>query len=331
MKLQTFAAALLASTILAGSADAQQRRYDEWRDPNAPQQVYETPKHTEELVRELKELIRIGRRDRAAAPRFLDDVQAAIDRHEQGEQQARNAAPPVAQTPALQPSPQPVRAANIEDDFSDGDFTNGVTWEVIGGEYFITRRGRLASFVELPKQNNGATSQNEAVIQLFGTLLGGKKQNAPQQQSSEPVSTEAAVILLTREITNAFDLRTRLASDSRAGGTLEIGMFQGADARNGYRIQFTDEGRVRLIRVGRAVRVLQEEAFSFPPLTQDRRPGTYDVRWVRSRRGRMQVFINGVEAIDVADQGFRDDFDGFRMVNADGRHGMDAIRIKMLH
>ncbi len=324
MKRRTTAAILLSGILLTSAADAQQqRRYDEWRDPNQPSAAEKQAEHTEALIMELRELIRIGRRDRAASPRFLDDLEDALSTHRRAQQQVRA-------NPAPQPEPEPERIADFNDDFSDGDFTRGLKWQVARGEFFVTRRGRLASFVELPRQSTGGNNQNEAVIKLFGKLLGA---NTQQQQSSngEPVSNEAAAIFLAKDISNAFDMRMRLASDSRAGGTLEIGVFQGNDGRNGYRVQFTEEGRVKLLRVGRTVKVLQEEAFTFPPLAQDRRPGTYDVRWLRSRRGRMQVFIDGREAIDIADLGFRDDFDGFRMVNAEGRHGMDAIRVKMLN
>lgn len=301
--------------VAIGTASADDRTYEAWKDPDAPAATaYETPEHTEALVQELTELLRAGRRDRAAAPAFLDDLEAALERHRQADRDL------IAAT-----APQPVlpRVADVEDDFSDGDFTSNPTWELARGEFFVARGARLFSFVQAQQADEQPQSDGEAVAKLFGTLLG-----ANQQDSRRDGTTEPSAIFLPAEITNAFDLRTRLMSDVRLGGVLEIGVYQGNRREAGYRLQFSGDGKARLIRVGRNVVILRDAEFSYPPL-QNRRPGTYDVQWVRDRDGQMTVSIDGVVIMRAQDNGFRDDFDGFRMVNAEGRHGMDAIRIVM--
>lgn len=314
--------ALVASAIILGSGAAQsqqQRKYEAWRDPSAPQQAgYQTPEHTERLTRELADLLRVGRRDRAASPQFLDDLRRVLERHRRADQQLIDDTAPV-RAPVIPP-----RVSELEDDFSDGDFTNDPAWELVSGEFFVARGGRLFSFVQ-PQSASRPSSDSDAVVQLFGALLGAKtgNQNSQDQGSSDP-----AAIFLPGKITNAFDLRTQLMSDERTGGVLEIGVFQGQDGKNGYRVQFNGNGELSLIRVGRRVTVLEQARFSFPAV-QNRRPGTYQVRWVRDDRGRMRVIVDSKTLISFTDNGFRDDFDGFRMVNAEGRHAMDRIRIKM--
>lgn len=329
---QSLIATVAATAVmigLAGSANAQSKTYERWQDPDEQQQpAYETPEHTEKLVRELRQLLRAARRDRAAAPAFLDDVEEALKRHRKADQalirnSAQAAAP--APQPAPQPEPTPSRFATIEDDFSDGDFTRNPEWKLVRGEFFVARGGRLFSFVQ-PQSARRPSSDSEAIAQIFGTLLGGNQQtqNNQRQESADP-----AAIFLPRPITNSFEITAQLMSDVREGGVFELGVYQGRDGEAGYRLQFSDDGKVRMIRVGRSTVVLGTANFQYPPRVGGR-PGTYEVLWNRNNRGRMQLFINGVGHMTANDQGFRDDWDGFRLVNAEGRHALDAIRIRMI-
>lgn len=270
-------------------------------------------------MQELRELLRVGRRDRAAAPAFLDDLEKTLNRHRRADQAL------IKDTRRAAPAPLPPRVADIEDDFSDGDFTRNPEWKLVRGEFFIARGSRLFSFVQ-PQSSSQPKTDAEAIGEIFGVLLGGNRQN--QQRQQDRGSAEPAAIFLPGEITNAFEITTRLMSDERTGGVLELGVYQGNQGKNGYRVQFTDEGVARLIRVGRSTVELRDAKFLYPAL-QNGRPGTYDVRWTRDRNGRMSVHLNGTLIMAANDNGFRDNFDGFRLVNAEGRHAMDAIRISM--
>jgi len=299
---------------VGGPAEAQKKRYEEWSDPASGEVVYKTPEHTEKLMRELRQLLKAGRRDRAASPAFLDDLEKAIREHRRADKAlaAETSQPaPVSQTP---------RIADIADDFSDGNYTRNPEWRLVRGEFFVARGNRLFSFVQ--PQSRTSTNDTEAVVKLFGALLGANT------QTRGGGSAEPTAIFLPGEITNAFDLKTQLMSDERTGGVLELGVYQGQDGRIGYRLQFRGDGTAKLLRVGRSVVELRDAKFSFPPRVSGR-PGTYEVRWIRGVNGRMMVRVNDELIMDVTDTGFRDDWDGFRLVNAEGRHGMDAIRISM--
>lgn len=310
--------ALLALSI--GAAEAQNRTYERWQDPNTVRQAeYKTPEHTRKMVQELRELLRVGRRDRAASPAFLDDLEDALSTHRRADQALIGQSGQASVT-----TPRSTRLSDIEDDFRDGDFTRNPAWKLVRGEFFVAQGSRLFSFVQ-PQSSQRPKNDADAINQIFGALLGGKRQT---QSNQDQASAEPAAIFLPGEITNAFDIRTRLMSDSRTGGILELGVYQGADGKNGYRVQFSGDGIARLLRVGRNVVELRDAAFNFPQ-ARNGRPGTYDVRWTRDRKGQMRVLVNGALVMRAADNGFRDNFDGFRMVNAEGRHGMDAIRIGM--
>ncbi|WP_417513027.1 hypothetical protein [Minwuia sp.] len=328
-----FRRVLLAAAVVSsgfGAAEAQTRTYNEWQDP-AAQQARE--RQTDQLISELRQILAAGRRDRAADPRYLDDLQRLLDRHEAAERAATAATPPAPQTEPAAPradiTPDRGRWRHVQDDFSDGDFTNNPRWIVAQGEYFITRSGRLSSIVRLNETNSRRNERLDPVAELFGRLL-GRPLGDQRQGRDDRVSTEQAAIFLPHRLTNAFDLTATLASDARAGGLLEIGVYQGDDGRNGYRLQFTDQGVVKLVRVGQSVVQLRSAAFTFPARVNNR-PGTYAVRWVRSKKGRMHVWVSGTKVFDVTDNAFRDDFHGFRMVNANGRHGLDSVAIKVVN
>jgi hypothetical protein len=305
------AAGMCAAVTLATAAEAQDRRYQEWRDPDA---AADLPPHTEKLIEDLERLVRQGRRDRAASPDFLTDLENALARHRRAQDQARTSGGGFGAIGG--------RAdRDLFDDFRDGDFTRNPEWRLVRGEFFVARDHRLFSFVA--PQGGQPRNDTEAVVQLFGTLLGARQGDSG---SGDRGADEPAVILLPERIDNSFEIRADLMGDSRTGGLLEMGVYQGRDARNGYRLQFTGDGVVRLVRVGRSVVELGAGPFEFPRVVNGR-PGTYKMRWQRRDDGRMLVHVNGRRVLDVTDRGFRDDFDGFRLVNAEGRHGLDEIRI----
>ena len=308
LMIATVSAAVLSLSLPAFAQNDDDRRYERWRGG------YETPEHTERLVEQLNDLIRQAERDRAASPGFLRDLREALQRHEAADNRLAQGAGR---------NGRAVTYPEIADDFSDGTFTADPAWTVAQGEWFVTRENQLASHVDVSR----SATPEEGIKRLFEGLLGNNR-GREGREGGRAVNV-ASSIFLTHDISNAFDLETRLFSG--AEGLLEIGVYQGSDGRNGYRLQFSEEGWMRLVRVGSSIATLRQADFTFPAaVANSTRPEPYDVRWRRSENGRMQVWVDGVEKFNLIDNGFRDPFDGFRMVNANGRHGMDAVRIKLL-
>lgn len=202
------------------------------------------------------------------------------------------------------------------------------------GTFRIGRYGGLISEV-LPRpaatqQNNNGGSDAETVVRLFGKILGAQTSNQGQQGNAAAQATERpdpALIYLVQPVSNAFEILASLESDPEAGGTIEIGVFQGQQGRSGYRIVFGSKGEAQLTRVGRDVKVLARAAFRLPRLVDGWRNPGYVVAWRRDKRGRMLVMVDEKTLFDVSDAAFRDPFDGLRLRNVSGRHALKGVEV----
>ena len=115
---------LLAGALAAPAAAEEDSRYSEWRADGAEAEGTEA---LDALARELEALIDDAEKARAADPRFLQDLRDMIAAH------VAEAAP---------------REALIRDDFSDGDYTDDPSWEVVSGEFSV--EGRLGLRTTIP-------------------------------------------------------------------------------------------------------------------------------------------------------------------------------------
>ncbi|MDF1721923.1 MAG: hypothetical protein P1U65_14725 [Minwuia sp.] len=269
----------------------------------------------DKLLDDLRTLVDEAEKARAADPRFIRDLRSLMERHD-----------------------QPKFELLVKDTFEDGDFTRVPKWQVTQGEFRIGRYGGLVSEVvaaraSVPQNNdnNGrGNSDAEAVVRLFGQILGAQTGNQDQQGTAAAQTEEKpepALIYLVQPMSNAFDVLARLESDPEAGGTLELGVFQGQKGRSGYRIVFGSRGEAQLIRVGRDVKVLARAAFRMPGLVDGWRNPGYVVAWRRDQRGRMLVVVDDKTLFDVTDTAFRDTFDGLRLRNVRGRHALQAVEV----
>lgn len=263
------------------------------------------------LLKELRGLVDEAERSRAADPRFIRDLRQLIERHD-----------------------QPKFELLVRDLFEDGDFTNAPKWQVTEGTFRIGRYGGLISEVVEPEpqpqtQGSGQGSEAEAVVRLFGQILGAKNGNSGRQANNAPAETrpDPALIYLVQPFSNAFEIRARLESDPEAGGSIELGVFQGQGGRIGYRLVFGSGGEAQLVRVGRSVSVLAKGPFRMPELVDGWRNPGYDVIWRRDARGRMTVVVDDQGILDVSDTAFRDPFDGLRLRNIRGRHALQGVEV----
>lgn len=275
------------------------------------------------LLGELRALVDEAERSRAADPRFIRDLRQLLERHD-----------------------QPKFELLVRDLFEDGDYTSAPRWQVTQGTFHIGRYGGLISEVLPPEpepeqQGTRPNSEAEAVVRLFGQILAAQnRQDGNSQGSNGQGSTvqgssggqaatrpDPALIYLVQRMSNAFEVRARLESDPEAGGSIELGVFQGEAGRVGYRLVFGSGGEARLVRVGRSVSVLATAPFSMPELVDGWRNPGYDVIWRRDTRGQMTVTVDDRTLMEVADTAFRDPFDGLRLRNLRGRHALQGVEV----
>ena len=324
---------ILATTALTtlawfGPAAAQSSRYQSWSDPNKPDPAKQSAparsNETEKLIRELRALIREAEQARAANPVFLRDLKETLARYD-----------------------NPFPSTLLDENFSDGNFDRNPRWRILQGQFRVSRYGGMSSRVALPGQlqptKSGQSSSSsrkrsgeEEVINLFGQILLGGNKNKQQQQQQQSgsrqndnarVDADPAIALVEARFSNAFQIDMQWESQPVRGAALELGVFQGRDARPGYRILLNGNGRARLIRVGRQVVTLAENRYRFPDLVDGWRNPGYRIQWTRNARGRMVVKMAGKVLFDVTDNGFRDRFLGFRMANVAGEHTLKSIRV----
>ncbi len=300
--------ALLCAPLLAGvPAHAADTRGEVFGDHTVAGNA--TGGDQDALLKDLRALVDEAERARAADPRFIRDLRQLIERHD-----------------------QPKFELLVRDLFEDGDFTNAPKWQVTQGTFHIGRYGGLVSEVLAPEpkaQDNGQGSEAEAVVRLFGQILGAKNGNPGQQGQNDQTQArpDPALIYLVQPLSNAFEIRARLESDPDAGGSVELGVFQGQGGRIGYRLVFGSGGEAQLVRVGRSVSVMARAPFRMPELVDGWRNPGYDVIWRRDGRGRMTVVVDGQDILETSDTAFRDPFDGLRLRNIRGRHALQGVEV----
>jgi len=274
------------------------------------------------MVDELNRMIDGAEQRRAADYRFLRDLRDLARRYE-----------------------WPWRRRIMFDDFSDGDFTRGVPWQVAEGRFWVDYSAGLRSTVggdggqgygqprpqdetptsrPAPSGDQGLSSDFLRIImeelgrgraQESGTATGAPTRPAPQR----------AEIFTTGIIPGAFAIDMVMNSRSRRG-QFEVGTFQGGDRRSGYRLIYTPGGRYRmeLLRVsGRSINVVQlyTDDLNLDD-GRDRR-----IQWTRDREGNMKVLVDGAVVMDTFDRGFTGGFGGFTLVNGGGDYALRSIAV----
>jgi hypothetical protein len=213
----------------------------------------------------------------------------------------------------------------LEDDFSDGNYTVNPTWTVAAGQFFVSPQGGLISRVTVSPtrmEEEQKTTNEDLPMALLGAFL---KQMDPEESKREkPVVKTFGEIHIGQGITNAFDLKLTLSSES-GKGRLEFGPYQGVDRKSGYRLVYNPgaERAFELLRLsnGRSA-VIESYSKSFK--MED--GGVHNLRWTRGTEGDMTVFLNGQELFSAADRRFTGPFEGFTLLN----HGGDYTIRSML-
>ena len=322
---------LLAGALAAPAAAEEDSRYSEWRADGAEAEGTDA---LDALARELEALINDAEKARAADPRFLQDLRDMIAAH------VAEAAP---------------REALIRDDFSDGDYTDDPSWEVVSGEFSV--EGRLGLRTTIPL--SGADTETmrisldtimetkdelldrggalldkgkDTVTDLlsgektFGDLLDGDDDEEAKEDTG-PAGPEPAVIVLDADIPNAFALEVEMMSGiAHRDAQFEVDLFQGRGGASGYRLAYMagDDPGLTLSRFGRRGAEVIGEHDDALALEDGQ---SHTLALVREDDGTMIATVDGAELIRVKSSALEEPFDGLSLVNGGGDYAIRSIAV----
>ena len=323
---------LLAGALAAPAAAEEESRYSEWRQDGAEAEGSEA---LEALARELEALIDDAENARAADPRFLQDLRDMITAH------VAEAEP---------------REALIHDDFSDGDYTDDPSWEVVSGEFSVegglglrttiplsgadteTMRISLDTILEtkdelLDKGSELLDKGKDTVDDLLsgektlGDLLGGDDEDEEAKEDTGPDGPEPAMIVLEADIPNAFTLEVEMMSGiAHRDAQFEIDLFQGRGGASGYRLTYLagDDPGLALSRFGRRGAEVIGEHDDALALEDGQR---HTLALVRESDGTMTATVDGAALIQAKSSALEDPFDGLSLVNGGGDYAIRSIAV----
>ena len=261
---------------------------------------------TQELVDQLKDVIRGVEQDRRSNPTTTKQLRDLVRRYD-----------------------WPWRVSLLYDDFRDGDYTSNPRWVVNQGEFWVARGAGLRSNVDslgpTTRRTTDRRSDSPALDILGQILLGGRERDVSPAQASLKSEGE----IFTRVgISNAFasKVQLNLRSYTDRNTRLEFGPFQGDDRSSGYRLAY-DSGRtptLSLLRVGpnrSGVIQLIDRGIGLED------GNTHTIEWRRDNEGEMVVLIDDKEVIRTVDRAYDDPFDGFNIVNKGGEFEIKQVSI----
>jgi hypothetical protein len=265
---------------------------------------------TQELVDQLKELIRGAEQDRRSNPAITQQLRDLVRRYD-----------------------WPWRVSLLFDDFRDGDFTYDPRWILNHGEFRVARGAGLRSYFDPTPSGKYRASDRRSdspALELLGELLlGGREGAVAETQSSSKSESE----IFTRVgITKAFALKLQLNIRNYVDRNtrLEFGPFQGEDRSSGYRLAYEFGGTpsLSLVRFGpnrSAVIEMVDQGI----VLEDGNPHT--VEWRRSNDGEMVVLLDNKEVMRTVDRAYDDPFDGFSVINKGGEFELKHVSIFGTH
>jgi len=277
----------------------------------------------------------------STSPLYADEVQALVDELQKLTDKARQerAADRWLQN-ALEDLVAkynfPWKLSLLSDDFSDGDYQRGVSWNVGSGEFWVDRRLGLRSRVEAKqvveqRQEQPPQSDKDLAKAVLGALLkeqlgGNDSSSSQQRQTSELVKTPAS-IRTKLSIPTTFAVESRFSQNNRPGeaGQFEWIVMQDDAGQNAYKLVVTTGGRamVDVVRIlsGRESYV---ERVEFPKLNES---GDHTLSWRQTSAGAIEVFVDGAQVIKIKDRAFRYGFKYFGMINRSGDFSVGGVEV----
>lgn len=250
-------------------------------------------------IEALEALIERAERTKAADESFLADLRDLAETYGETETGYKGS------TYSGNDEQQEELRALIEDDFSDGDYTQDPRWAVTAGEFSVESEG-LRSRV----RGQVASSENagEAIAgALLGALTGAGTPRA------------YAAIHNGTDVPNAFAVD--IAVTSQGDGRFDFGPYQGS-GDSGYRLAFTP-GASPTVQLLKAV----EGRVSVIESWRGDLGRSVEFRWTRDESGDMEVSANGDTLFEVSDESFSDPFQGFLMLNGGGDFTVERVTV----
>ena len=216
----------------------------------------------------------------------------------------------------------------FSDDFRDGNFDRAPAWKVAKGNFRVEADLGLRAWFKPPKKTS-STKKDDSAKQLLGAIFGEIIKQRGGRESDESVSATHSEIYTGAKITNAFVLRTQLASLRKPGvpGRIAIGPYQGVKRAVGYRLVYVagKKPAIELLRVSRRGSAVIE-AQNLEAGLEDGR--FHDIEWRRAPDGTMSVLVDGVLVLETLDRRLRDPFIGLVIITPNGDFGVREISVE---
>jgi hypothetical protein len=265
---------------------------------------------TQELVDQLKELIRGAEQDRRSNPSMTKQLRDLVRRYD-----------------------WPWKVSLLYDDFRDGDYTYDPRWIVKHGEFRVVRGAGLRSYFDPSASGMYRTSDRRsdspALEILGGLLLGGRERAVGEIQSG---SKSEAEIFTRVGITKAFALKLQLNIKNYVDRNtrLEFGPFQDDERNSGYRLAY-ESGRTPSLSLLRfeSNRSAVIEMVDQGIVLEDGNP--HAIEWRRDNDGEMVVLLDNKEVMRIVDRAHDDPFDGFAVINKGGEFELKQVSIFGTH
>jgi len=262
-------------------------------------------RQTQELVDQLKELIRGAEQDRRSNPAITKQLRDLVRRYD-----------------------WPWRVSLLYDDFRDGDYNYDPRWLVKHGEFRVVRGAGLRSYFDPSTSGVYRTSDRRSdgpALELLGELLGARERAVGETQSR---SKPEAEIFTRVGITKAFAVKLQLNIKNYVDrkSRLEFGPFQGEDGNSGYRLAFESgtSPSLSLLRFGpnrSAVIEMVDQGIVVDDGV------LHTLEWRRNNAGEMVVLLDNKEVMRTVDRAHDDPFDGFAVINKGGEFELKQVSI----
>lgn len=239
----------------------------------------------------------------------------------------------------------------LEEDFSDGDYTQAPSWQAVSGRFRVDATLGLISRVQHPAGQTptsqtarsnitppASTPKNDDLTSaLLGALLQGalgEKPSGTHPSKPTPASTPRsavtpAKIRLPLAISNAFDLESdfSLHAGPSEAYELEYSLFQDRREQWGYRLHLVIDQRanIELQRVRRGRTEVVSSA-ALPSGLVNGAPHT--LTWRQAPAGLVQVMLDGNPLFEVQDKAFRDGYKAISFINLSGDIALRRLAIK---